>query len=104
MNRKSILVVTLLALSLNASLALAENYLPGQSIKQSDTVLTKLGKAFLPGLRRSSDDTYTNAFLPSAQSYVFADEIGQRQKDGLVQPQYSNSGQAPVGNLFSLKF
>ena len=104
MNKKSILAVTLLALSLNGSLALAENYLPSQNIKQPDTVLTKLGNAFFPGLRASSDDTYVNAFLPSAQSYVFADEIRQRQKDQSAQPQFSNSEQAPVGNIFSLKF
>ena len=105
MNRLFV-ATAILVISTASPYALAENYLPGEPLPRSESLLERLSDAFLPGFRQQSDDRYGTAFVESPSgSYVFADEIARRDDNLHRTPGITSSEQeVPVGNVFNFRF
>ena len=103
---KLFVATAILLTSAVSSYALAENYLPGESLPRSESLLERLSDAFLPGFRQQSNDRYGNAFVESrSDSHVFADEIARRDDNLHRTPGIISSEQeAPVGNVLNFRF
>jgi hypothetical protein len=102
-----------LALVLTTALAVldvqAADYFPGQQIERPTKFNQRLNKAFLPGLRQSSDSPYSTNFVPENQDgYVFSDDFAK--PGNVVEDRGRSFGtdrdivDAPVSNVFKLRY
>ena len=104
--KKLFAITAFLAISIGSPYALAENYLPGEPLPRSESLLERLSNAFFPGLQQQSDKRYGNTFVETRQdNYVFADEIARqddklRRSPGII----SSTQETPVGNVFNFRF
>lgn len=99
-------ITVILVISAASPYALAENYLPGEPLPRSESMLERIRAAFFPGFRQQSNNTYGNTFVESrTDSYVFADEINRRNENLNRTPgTVSSKPEAPVGNVFNFRF